>query len=253
LGEQLLGLAQGAHDSALLLVSHLAMGVTLDEQGEFTAAHTHFERALALYDPPQHRSLAFLSGWHDPGVACLSRVAWVLWHLGYPDQARQKTHEALTLAQELSHPSTLVITLIFTALTHQFSREDQRVQEQAEAAMTLATAQEFPLPLALGTLLRGWVLAMHGQGAEGIVQMCQGLADIRAIGAEAGPFVLAMLVEAYAKTGAIEEGFTVLAEALAAVDSTGEHMHEAELYRLQGELTLQQFKVQGSKLLTPNS
>ena len=36
-----------------------------------------------------------------------------------------------------------------------------------------------------------------------------------------------------------EEGLTVLAEALATVDKTEERRHEAELYRLKGELTLQ--------------
>ncbi len=29
---------------------------------------------------------------------------WTLWLLGYPDQALQRSHEALTLAQELAHP-----------------------------------------------------------------------------------------------------------------------------------------------------
>ncbi len=240
LGEQLLSLAQGARDSALLLVSHLTMGLTLDELGEFPGARAHFERAWVLYNPQQHSSLAFRSSWHDPGVACLSRMAWVLWHLGSPDQARQKTHEALDLAQELSHPSTLAITLIFTALTYQFQREGQRVQTQADAAIALATAQGFPLPLALGTFLRGWALTMYGQGEEGIAQMHQGLAACRDMGAEAGPFLLAMLAEALAEIGKVEEGLRMLAEALAAVDSTGERMHEAELYRLKGELLLAQ-------------
>ena len=30
-----------------------------------------------------------------------------LWWLGYPDQALQRSHEALTLAQELAHPFSL--------------------------------------------------------------------------------------------------------------------------------------------------
>ena len=38
----------------------------------------------------------------------------------------------------------------------------------------------------------------------------------------------------------MEEGLTALAEALAVVDKTGERFYEAELYRLKGELTLQQ-------------
>jgi predicted ATPase len=38
-----------------------------------------------------------------------------------------------------------------------------------------------------------------------------------------------------------------VAEALAAVDQTGERFSEAELYRLKGQLTLQKFQVAGSK------
>jgi len=53
------------------------------------------------------------------------------------------------------------------------------------------------------------------------------------------PYNLALLAEAYGKTGQGEEGLTALAEALAAVDGTGERMYEAELYRLKGTLTLQ--------------
>ena len=41
------------------------------------------------------------------------------------------------------------------------------------------------------------------------------------------------------KQGRSEEGLSVVAEALAAVDKTGERFYEAELYRLKGELTLQ--------------
>jgi hypothetical protein len=50
---------------------------------------------------------------------------------------------------------------------------------------------------------------------------------------------LALLVEAYGKVGQPEEGLTLLAEALAAVDKTGQHDYEAELYGLKGKLTLQ--------------
>ena len=51
-------------------------------------------------------------------------------------------------------------------------------------------------------------------------------------------YFLALLAEAYGKAGQAEEGLTVLAEALARVDKTGERFYEAELYRLKGELTL---------------
>ena len=49
-----------------------------------------------------------------------------------------------------------------------------------------------------------------------------------------------MLAEAYEKAGQADEGLQVLAEALTAAHATGERQHEAELYRLKGELLLQQ-------------
>ena len=47
-----------------------------------------------------------------------------------------------------------------------------------------------------------------------------------------------LLAEAYGEVGQTEAGLTVLAEALAVVDNTGERYWEAELYRLKGELLL---------------
>jgi predicted ATPase len=49
-----------------------------------------------------------------------------------------------------------------------------------------------------------------------------------------------MLTEAHAAAGQAEAGLDVLAEALALVDRTEERYWEAELYRLKGELLLQQ-------------
>jgi predicted ATPase len=74
-----------------------------------------------------------------------------------------------------------------------------------------------------------------------MAQMCQGIAAWRATGAELQrPYYLALLAEAYEKAGQADEGLRVLAEALTAVHTTGERQHEAELYRLKGELLLQQ-------------
>jgi predicted ATPase len=259
IAEQHLKLAQSIQDPALLLSAHLALGAAWLWLGEFVPAREHLEQGIASYDPQQHRSLAFLYG-ENPGVTCFFFAAWALWHLGSPDQALKSSDDALTLARELSHPHSLAEALLFAAMLHQFRREMQTAQERAEAVITLSTEQGFPLWLALGTILRGWVLTEQGQGEEGITQMRQGLAAHRATGAELWrSYHLALLAEAYGKTGQVEEGLTALAEALAVIDKNGERHYEAELYRLKGELTLQKLSVASSQLsvtnpqsLTPN-
>jgi predicted ATPase len=240
LGEQLLTLAQQAQDSGMLMASHRALGTTLFWLGAVAAAHTHFAQGMALYDPQQHRSSAFRYG-EDAGVICHHFAAWVLWYLGYPDQAWRRSHEAVTLAQQMAHPFSLSYTLGVAAIFHQFRREVRFTQERAEAAMSLATEQGFPHWIAVGALMRGWALAYQGQAQEGIEQITRGFRAHRAtVAAIAGSYFLALLAEAYGMQGEPEAGLTVLTEALTRAETIGERWYESELYRLKGELLLQQ-------------
>jgi predicted ATPase len=254
LGEQLLSLTQHGQDPAVLLLAHRVLGEILFWSGEFVPAQAHLEQSIALYNPQQHHSSLVLLYGEDIGVASRSFAAWALWFLGYPDQALRRYHETLTLVQGLSHPLSLIVALFCAALLHQYRREGQTAQERAEAVMALSAEQGFPDWLAWGTMMRGWALAEQGQEEEGITQIRQGLAAYRAIGGETmGSYFLALVAEAYGQVGQSEEGFTVLAEALAVVDRTGERFYEAELYRIKGTLTLQKFQVSSFKLQVEES
>jgi predicted ATPase len=132
----------------------------------------------------------------------------------------------------------------WTAIIHDLRREGRAAQAHAEAAIAACLEQEYALYIGAGTLTRGWALAEQGQLEEGIAQMRQGLA---AWSAETGQtFWPALLAAAYGRAGQTEEGLSILAEALAVTNKTGERFYEAEVYRLKGILTLQS-KVQGPK------
>ena len=148
---------------------------------------------------------------------------------------------ARALAQQLSHPASLVYALDYAVGLHQLRREVQAVQERAEELSTLARAQEFPLWIAGGTAVQAWALAMQEHSTTRIGQMWEGLAAWRATGVELGqPWLLALIAEVYGQAGQAEKGLAVLAEALALVDKTSERWCETELYRLKGELLLAQ-------------
>ncbi len=239
LAEQLLHIAQSVQDPTLLMAAYGTLGYVLFLRGELVSAREHMEQCIALYDFQQHRFFAFVYG-DDPGIVSLSFAAWALWFCGYPDQALTRSHEALAFAQELAHPHVLTTIRGLAAQLYRFRREGQAVQEHAEAALTLAMQQGAVVWEVVGTILRGWALAEQGQVEEGIAHLRQGLAAYRGTGTEAErPHYLALLAEAYGKAGQTEEGLTLLDEALAEVDKSGERFYEAELYRLYGELTLQ--------------
>jgi predicted ATPase len=71
-------------------------------------------------------------------------------------------------------------------------------------------------------------------------QMRQGLAAFQATDAKQWlPFFFCELAWAYGRVGRPDEGLTLLAEAQAMMENTGERLYEVELYRLKGTLTLQ--------------
>src|SRR5262249_29297705 len=151
---------------ALTVIAHHCLGVTCFHLGALPAARQHLEEGIAHYRPDQRRARVFRTA-HDPGLACRGYVAWTLWLLGYPEQALVHIHDALALAHELSYPFNLAWARILPAMFSQLCRDVPAVHEHAEAAIRLATEQGFPLWVAMGTGLRGWALAMQGQGEAG--------------------------------------------------------------------------------------
>jgi class 3 adenylate cyclase/predicted ATPase len=240
IGETLLRLAQRAHDPALEVIAHHALGLTWFLLSALPAARQHIEEGIALYTPDQHRSPVFRIG-QDPGVACRAYGAMTLWLLGYPEQALAHIHGALALAHALSHPYSLAFAQFWVAWVSQVRRDVLAVHEHAEAAVALSSEQGFPLWAATGTTLRGWALAMQGQGEAGLSQVRQGIAAWRATGAALFvPCFCTMLAEVSAHLGHLEDGLQALAEAHTLVEQHEERWWDAEVSRLRGVLLLRQ-------------
>jgi predicted ATPase len=233
LGKQLLHLAERLDNSGLVVRAHHMLAENLLWRGKFAGTREHAEQGLARYDPQQHRALMFRYG-TDSGVGCRVFAAFASWALGYPDQARQQSEEALAWAQALGHPFSLGLALFQAARLHQLRREVALTQMRAEAVIALATEQGFAIWIAMGPILRGWALAEQGQAADGLAEIRQGLAAWQAIGSQIRAVDLALLVSVYGQVGQAAEGLRVLAEAQAAAQTTG------ELYRLEGALRLAQ-------------
>ena len=153
----------------------------------------------------------------------------------------------MTLAHELAHPFSLAYALTAAADVHDRRREWDQTQKQAEAGLALATEQEFPYWVARSTFYRGRALAEHGRATDGIDQIREGIAAMRATRSEIfQSYFPGRLAEAYLKDGQVEEGLATVAEALAFVERTEERFYEAELWRMKGELLLRQARRQAT-------
>jgi predicted ATPase len=237
IAKQFLDLAERLQDPALLVGSYHAMGQTLFQLGDLTAARSIVEQGIALFDPEKHRLPNWPGG--QSGEQCYLYSGFSLWILGYPDQAIRRDEEALTMANELSNPTNLANTLAFVAAVHVLRRELSAVRQRAEATMEMSAEQRLPFFLAYGTVLNGWARAAQDQGEDGIAEIKQGITAYRATDAQAWlPFLLALQAETYAREKRIEDGLATVAEALELVEKTEERCWQAELNRIKGELLL---------------
>ena len=234
-GEQLLLLAERAGDVGYILGCHAGLGVVAMYLGRFEDARQHLEQATTLYDPSQHRDLAYQQG-QDPGVTALSYLSWVLWFQGYPEQAIAKQKMALELARDVNHPYSLGLATVYAAILYQLMRRWPECQAQAEEASQLANQRHFSLWRAASGMLHGVAIAFQGLVEEGLVEISRGLVGFGATGTQLSlPKYRAELAEVYLLAGRQEDGLNALEESL----SSGEHAWWLpEQHRIRAELLL---------------
>src|SRR5262245_19540988 len=235
-GQQFFDLAHRQRDPVLVCEGHLLLGTAALDQGDPVAARAHLEQSLALAAAPPP-AIALSAAGLCPQIESLAKLMRVLWLLGYADQAQRYGQDALALARHIGHPPSVVYAAYFVATLAQCRREVGTTLAQADAVMALAQEQSLAFRVEQGRILRGWALAMQGDAAAGVAQICEGLAAYERGGV---PQLVrhAMLAEAYGQAGQPEMGRRVLAEALTLVATTEARCWEAEFHRLQGELLL---------------
>jgi predicted ATPase len=239
LGEDLLRLAQRKQDPEQLLQAHWALGMTTGHQGEFPLALKHLHAARSLLDPARPCAPGSLYG-PELGTACHAYMAWVLWPLGYPDQALECIRLAFARARDVSDPQSLCLALYFAGVVHQWRGEVQPTRERAEELTALAAEYAFPAWVVVGTVLRGWAQVSEGERSEGFATMRRGVRELQALGAGFGRMRCpAMLAAALGEQGQTAEAQAVLDEVLATLERTGGRYLESDLYRIQGQLLLQ--------------
>ena len=105
--QQCLTLSQQMGDPTALLSAHQGLGQVLIHLGALISARSHLEQVHTLYNPQQHRQQVATG--QEPGMLGLSYAARVLWLLGFPDQALQRSDAALSLDVHFVNPSSVFL------------------------------------------------------------------------------------------------------------------------------------------------
>ena len=220
--------------------------------GEFVAAREHVERATAIcqYEltfsrqPSKkktfprapvatHNGAQALPSAHDlPDLRayCSYAVLPALWLLGFADQARKRDAEALLRGEE-ADAHWLVCALMASARVHLWCGEADAVRDRSERVLTLTNKHGLSphWSVWVNALLRPWLLIHEGRTPEAI-----------AVLQDQGELANFELAKAYARAGQAEGALAAINGALEFRSKRQQHVLDAELQRVKGEILLMQ-------------
>jgi predicted ATPase len=236
---QFLALAERRGAMAPLMAGHRLVGTSLLYMGDIAEGRAHLDRAIALYNPIEHRRLTDRFG-HDIRMAALCFRSWAQWILGFPEAALADADHSLKDAREVGQAATLMYSLTGTSVTKIFCGEYAAATALIDELVALADEKGAALWKAWGIIHRGRTCALKGEAAEAIPIIASGLSASRSTGAEKylNPLFLSDLAWAHASLGQIDDASLCIHEAIATLETTKQKCFEAEVNRVAGEIAL---------------
>jgi tetratricopeptide (TPR) repeat protein len=151
------------------MIGHRLMGSSLMLTGDIAEGRAHYDQAIVLYDPVEHRPLTTRFG-QDIRVAILSFRSWGLWLLGYPDAALADANHALEDAREIGQAATLMYALLFTSATQIFCGNYADASALLNELVALANEKSASYWKAWAIISQGWLLAASPK--KGMMSEC---------------------------------------------------------------------------------
>ena len=174
-----------------------------------------------------------------PGANALLHLSWLLWILGYPEQALRNSEKAIATARQLGQPM---------ALSLHCSSPRPRVRAPATigscgycwtSLIALTDAHDLGYMGSCARVLEAQQLIAQDRGEAGIRLIERAFAEFRDQEAGVGlPWAMAILAEGHVRLSRPKEGLAVLTAARVTAARNGECHWLPELYRLHGELLL---------------
>jgi predicted ATPase len=206
--------------------------------GDLVDGKEHYDRALAIYDPTEHRPITTHSG-RDVGVTLLSYRSACVWQLGYPAAARNDAERAVKNAREMGQAITLMYALHFAVIADIFCGNYAAANAQVDEQIALADERGAPYWKAQGAAMRGEIFALTGKASDAVPAITSGITSLRSIGASLyEPRHLWQLAMAYAELGQPDDARRCIDDAIDKVERSKGKWCEAEVHRIAGEIAL---------------
>src|SRR5262249_23906153 len=150
-----------------------------------------------------------------------------------------RAEDALAAAQRRDEPNSLGQVQCLVLMLDVLLREPTATIERADQLIQLSTDHNLSPIVEPTRVMRGWAVASLGRHDVGLAELRQGLQGLQRMGQlHNHGFLLGLLADAYAQSGALAEALAVLEDALVALGS--EEGDKPDLLRLRADLLSKQ-------------
>ena len=214
-GREILRLAEHQDDRSMLVDGHLVLGSNLAFLGDLHGGVEHLDQGIACFESERRSFPRFRLG-HNPGIACFTTSAFLLWMLGFPDRALERADAAVRWGVELEHPFTMAFALFHCGFLHLWRREPELLRDRAVAVLDVAEDHDFKIWGAAGTCLLGAADTAAGRHDEGLAQIAQGMDLYQGLKTPPvfWPLLLYIRAGACARAGRVAEGLELIDDAI---------------------------------------
>jgi class 3 adenylate cyclase/tetratricopeptide (TPR) repeat protein len=232
---------EGADPSDLRTRSYarFIVGNAFRDLGRFAEALREFSAGLALFEQVDRNA-------KEPGVLLPIYVSLSAWRseahaaLGDFQQAFISAREALRVATEIRHPTSLAVANRYLGYVHSLRGEMETALPFLERAVAVASEYELFQATIFSSAYLGYALILLGERKRGLECLTRAVAKstwpIRANWNGFG----SVIASAYFAAGCLEEARTEIRQGLTAATERNARGHRASLLRLEAEVLGQQ-------------
>ncbi|NRF66882.1 AAA family ATPase [Aquincola sp. S2] len=234
--ERLIAEADASAQPRLRLYAHSVLTWSLHNCGRFADSLPAADETAALYAAGAMAGPRLSAA--DPKIISECHRASSLWALGHVDQARAASDGVLAHARALGDPYSLAYALNYAALlVPERCGERELVLERSAEGIALARELGYPFLEAFGMLWHAWAQGAGPAPAAAQRAMSEGMQRIQALGVKYHlPQLLARNARLLLRSGQTGAAQLEVAQALAQLESSGEHSVEVDVYLAEGEV-----------------
>ncbi|UVK41065.1 winged helix-turn-helix domain-containing protein [Mesorhizobium sp. AR10] len=220
-----------------IIVVEWMLGVSHHLVGNQAASQRHSERGLELEAEAGSVQVDFFG--YDHRVRALIALARALWLRGMPERALRIADQAVEEATKREHPVAVCMSLVYTVPVYLWSGDFERAAQWIERVLAYATKYSLAPYHAMGLALKGELMILQGEPAEGAQLLRSAVATLSAerFNILATAFFRA-LAEGMMRSGQLDEATTTIDRAIALADQAGETYDRPDLLRVWAEIRL---------------